>query len=86
MLIPAGLAVFVTGGELACLLPKIWEKMEVSVTIFARKYGFSRATTFRVVNQTVPRSTLGYENIIGYPVRDFSGILLACASSHMPMG
>lgn len=42
--------------------------------------------TFTVVNQTVPWNTLGYENIIGYPVRDFSGTLLACASSCLPMG
>ena len=48
--------------------------------------GWDRVATFTVVNQTVLRSTLGYENIIGYPVRDFSGTLLACASSRLPMG
>lgn len=42
MLIPAGLAVLVAGGELACLLPKLWEKVEVLVKVFVRNYGFSR--------------------------------------------
>lgn len=42
MLILAGLAVLVTGGELVSLLLKLWEKVEVSLNIFARKYGFSR--------------------------------------------
>lgn len=35
--------------------------------------GWDRVATFTVVNQTVARNTLGYEDIIAYPVRDFSG-------------
>ena len=42
MLILAGLAFLVTGGELACLLPELWEKVEVPVNVFVRKYGFSK--------------------------------------------
>lgn len=42
MLIFAGLAVFLTGGELVRLLPKLWEKMKVSGKVLVREYGFSR--------------------------------------------
>lgn len=48
--------------------------------------GWDRVATFTAVNQTVTRNTLVYENIICYTVRDFSGTLLACASSCLPIG
>lgn len=48
--------------------------------------GWNRVAAFTVVNQTVPRNTLGYENMVGYPVRDFSGTLLTWAGSCLPRG
>lgn len=40
MLILAGLAFFVTGGEWDCLLPKLWEKVEVSVKKICKEIWF----------------------------------------------
>lgn len=56
MLILAGLAALVTGGELACLLPKLWEKVEASVKIFARKYGFSKVEQSGCIYSSKPNS------------------------------
>lgn len=56
MLIPAGLAVLVAGGESACLLPKRWEKVEVLVKVFARSYGFSRMGHSGYIYSSKPNS------------------------------
>lgn len=56
MLILAGLAVLIAGAELACLLPKLWEKVEVSVKTFSRKYGFSRVGQSGYIYSSKPNS------------------------------
>jgi len=63
MLILAGLVVLVTGGEFVCLLPKLWEKVEVLVVIFARKYGFSRVGQRGYIYSSKPNSAQEHSRI-----------------------
>lgn len=71
MLIFAGLAVFLTGGELVCLLPKLWEKMKVSGRVLVGEYGFSREGQGDCIySSKLSSATVGYDNTVGCPVKE----------------